>query len=124
MKKLLVLLMVCTALAVTGTAFADGASQTKGPSPTFGFWDGNGTFTTYAPSSVHDVLTPSGAETEVFKGTIANGTGQAVIYTANSGPPIPTGQTCFSFTTGNTTPDWQLTISASGNFTLTCHFSS
>jgi hypothetical protein len=88
----------------------------------FHFWDGDGTLAQYRPTSYHDVITPNGSETEVFKGTIANGTGHAVIYTANSGDPIPAGQTCWSFASGRTTPDWQMTISASGNFSLVCHF--
>jgi hypothetical protein len=112
--------------AQTGSA-GNGAVVTKqcpAASCNFSFWDGNGNLATYAPTSYLDVQTPSGNETEVFKGTIANDTGHAVIYTADSGPPVAPGQTCLSFATGNTTPDWQLTISASGNFSLECHFSS
>ena len=133
MKKLTIIAVVLALLFSAVPAFAARASQVKDcasvpyplPAQTgcnFGFWDGNGVLTTYAPDSYHDVLTPSGNETEVFKGTVANDTGQAVIYSANSGAPIPSGQTCYSFVTKNTTPDWQLTISASGNFTLVCHF--
>lgn len=130
MRKLLLL----TALAGVAVAFGvaqavsagtGGAVVTNacpGASCNFGFWDGNGVFTTYAPTSYFDVVTPSGNETEVFKGTIPNDTGHAVIYTADSGPPIPASQTCWSFVTETTTPDWQLTISASGNFSLVCHF--
>lgn len=133
MKNILISLsaiVVGLALLIT-PAFAKGATQVKDcasvPYPlstycNFGFWDGNGVFATYTPDSYHDVLTPSGNETEVFKGTIANDTGRAVIYNANSGTPIPSGQTCYSFVTQKTTPDWQLTISASGNYTLVCHF--
>jgi hypothetical protein len=33
-------------------------------------------------------------------------------------------QTCYSSVTERTTPDWQTTISASGKYTLTCHFAS
>jgi hypothetical protein len=99
------------------------------PGCNFSFFDGNGNPAVYAPTSFQDVVKPSGNETEVFKGTIANDTGQAVIYTTNSGGPIPANQTCFSFVssvwpTAVTTPNWQETISASGNFTLTCHFGS
>ena len=78
---------------------------------------------TYAPTSYHDVVTPDGNETEVFKGTVANDTGRTVIYTADSGAPVPAGQTCLSFATGRTSTDWQLTIATSGNYSLTCHFS-
>jgi hypothetical protein len=115
------------ALAVVGGALAvgPGATVTKAcpvASCNFGFWDGNGTFTTYAPTAYQDIQTPSGNETEVFKGTIANDTGHAVIYNSTSGAPVPAGQTCASFVTPNTTTDWQMTISASGNFSLVCHF--
>ena len=48
--------------------------------------------------------------------------GGAVIESADSGFPTPAGQTRYSFATENTTPDWQLTVSSSRNFTLTCHF--
>lgn len=134
MKKLLVGggLIVAFAFALSVTpVLAAGASQVKScadvPYPlssscNFTFWDGNGFLSPYTPNSYHDVLTPSGVETEVFKGVIANDTGHAVIYNANSGYPIPANQTCYSFVTKNTTPDWQLTISASGNYTLECHF--
>ena len=39
-----------------------------------------------------------------------------------SGPPIPADQLCGSFASGRTTSDWQMTISASGNYSLVCHF--
>jgi hypothetical protein len=68
-------------------------------------------------------MTPSGVHNQVLKGKVANDTGQAVIYTAESGDPIPAGQTCWDFNqAGNLTTDWQMTISAQGNYTLTCHF--
>ena len=131
MRKLLLL----TALAGVAVAFGvvqavsagNGAIVTKTcpvASCGFTFWDGNGVLTpdNYQPTSYSDVVTPSGIETEVFKGTIPNDTGHAVIYSPTSGPPIPADQTCYSFATGATTPDWQLTISASGNFSLVCHF--
>jgi hypothetical protein len=72
---------------------------------------------------VSKVLTPSGVNNEVLKGKVANDTGTQVVYTAFSGGPIPAGQTCWDFATGNSSTDWQMTIEASGNFTLTCHFS-
>src|SRR5262249_14837252 len=87
----------------------------------FQFFDGNGASTVYAPTGFHEVATPSGGDNEVISGTVANDTGQSVIYGPNTGPPVTPGQTCYSFATGNTLPNWQLTISASGNFTLTCH---
>jgi hypothetical protein len=86
----------------------------------FNFFDGNGTLTTYNPSSFNDVITPSGNENEHFEGTIANNTGQDVTY--NAGTPLTAGDTCYSFATKNTTSDWQLLISASGAYTLDCHF--
>jgi len=131
MKKLVVLF--CLAGVAVGLLVAQGASAGNGAVVTktcpvascnFGFWDGNGTFALYQPTSYFDVQTPSGNENEVFKGTIANDTGHAVIYRNDSGSPIPAGQTCYSFATGNTTTAWQLTISASGNFSLECLFSS
>lgn len=136
MKKLLVGggLIVAFAFALSVTpVFAAGALQVKScalvPYPlsplsgcNFQFFDGNGSLRLYEPDSYHDVLTPSGVETEVFKGTVPNDTGHAVIYSSNSGSPIDEGQTCYSFVTERKTTDWQETISASGNFTLTCHF--
>ena len=74
-----------------------------------------------AAANYQEVVTPSLNSNEVLKGTVANDTGQAVIYTADSGP-YSAGATCHSFATNNTTTNWQMTISPSGNFTLTCHF--
>ena len=37
----------------------------------------------------HDVIRGNGSETETFKGTVANDTGDAVIYSAGSGSPVP-----------------------------------
>jgi hypothetical protein len=126
LKKSLVGLVSAAALTVgvAGVASAKGATQvneTAGKS--FLFWDGNGQMVTYQPSSYHDVVAPDGSETEVFKGVVANDTGDSVVYTAGVGP-VPADQTAWSFATKRTTPDWQLTISASGNYTLTAHFVS
>jgi hypothetical protein len=89
----------------------------------FFFFDGNGTPNQkFVAADYHDVLGPDGKETETFHGTIANGTGHAVLYSSDSGPPVTPGQTCLSFATGRTTPDWQMVISASGNYSLVCHF--
>ena len=139
MKKILLALaaaMVAVAIAVP-VAFSAGGAQVTSECPNAGvlnpatglpncqfrFFDGNGTpNVVYSPTAFQDVLTPSGNETETFKGTIANDTGHAVIYTADSGAPIDPSQTCFSFVTGAFTPDWQLTISASGKYSLVCHF--
>jgi hypothetical protein len=89
---------------------------------TFNFFNGNGQPALFEPTYYHEVVTPSGVNNEVLKGTIANDTGHAVIYTADSGAPVQPGQTCWDFATGHTSPDWQMTISASGNYTLNCHF--
>ena len=106
-------------------AAGDGASVTDtcpAASCDFVFWDGNGTLTTFKVDDYHDVVAPNGQENETFTGKVANNTGHAVLYTTDGGPPVPAGQTCYSFVTKNTTPDWQLTISASGHYSLACHF--
>ena len=87
------------------------------------FWDGDGNFTNFVVETYHDVITPSGTETETFHGKVPNNTGRAVLYSSDSGGPIPLGQTCYSFATGDETTDWQMVISPSGNFSLVCHFS-
>ena len=58
----------------------------------------------------------------MLEGIVANDTGATVTYSANSGGPIPAGQECWSFTTGATSTDWQMTIDADGHYTLSCHF--
>jgi hypothetical protein len=138
MKKLMLLSVAVLALAGLGVAssVASAGNGAKvltmantpiplyplvGPNYNFQFLDGNGTSTVVAPSYYQEVVTPSLNSNEVLKGTVANDTGQAVIYTADSGP-YAAGATCHSFATNNTTTNWQMTISASGNFTLTCHF--
>jgi hypothetical protein len=138
MKKLMLLSVAVLALAGVGVASSvatagSGAqvlTMANTPTPAFplvgtgynfNFFDGNGTGVVVAPTYYQEVVAPSLNSNEVLKGTVANGTGQAVIYTADSGP-FAAGATCHSFATGNTTTNWQMTISASGNFTLTCHF--
>jgi hypothetical protein len=88
----------------------------------FIFWNGNGIQQPFAPTYYQEVLTPSGVNNEVLKGTVANDTGAPVVYSAFSGGPIPSGQPCWDFATGNTSTDWQMNIDVSGNYTLTCHF--
>ncbi len=135
--KKFVLALVIAAVAVgiaVPVAFAGGGATVTKQCPTvgidpatmlpgcqFNFLNGNGTWDLYNPTVFHDVVTPSGNENEHFEGTIANDTGHDVIYTADS--PLTPGQSCYSFVTGHTTLDWQLTISASGAYTLDCHFS-
>ena len=134
MKKIVLGLVAATAVAAplvfaAGPASAAGAQQETDPAgKSFTFWDGNGympgdNIKNFVPSSYHDVVTPNGAENEVFKGVIANDTGGEVVYTAGVGP-VPADQKCGSFVTGRTTPDWEMTIGASGKYTLTCHFAS
>jgi hypothetical protein len=91
------------------------------PGCQFNFFNGNGVRDLYNPTTFNDTQTPSGNENEHFEGTIANDTGVDVIYTAAS--PLTAGEKCYSFVTEKTTLDWQLTISASGAYTLDCHFS-
>jgi hypothetical protein len=91
------------------------------PGCQFNFLNGNGAWEVYNPTTSTDVRTPSGNENEHFAGTVANDTGLDVVYTADS--PLTPGQSCYSFVTKKTTLDWQLTISASGAYTLDCHFS-
>jgi len=134
MKKLMILAAFVLTFALSvNFAFAEGAIQhndcSSVPYPlagytgcNFGFFDGNGTSVTYQPSFYHDVLTPSGNETEVFEGVVANNTGKTVIYSANSGSPVTPNQTCYSFVTKDATLHWQLVINATGDYTLVCIF--
>ena len=94
----------------------------EGGGANFGFWNGNGQFQQFNPTYYQEVLTPSGVHNEVLKGTVANDTGTQVVYTANSGGPIPAGQTAWDFNNGHSSTDWQLTIEPSGAYTLTAHF--
>ena len=138
MKKLMLLSVAVLALAGVGVASSvatagNGAqvlTMANTPTPAyplvgtgynFNFLDGNGANLVVAPTYYQEVVTPSLNSNEVLKGTVANDTGHAVIYTADSGP-YAAGATCHSFATNNTTTNWQMTISTSGNFTLTCHF--
>jgi hypothetical protein len=87
----------------------------------FNYWNGDGAREIYNPTSYNDVITPSGVENEHFEGTTTNTTGHDVVYTTST--PLTTGDSCYSFATKNTTTNWQLTINASGAYTLDCHFS-
>ena len=88
----------------------------------FTFWNGNGDMQDFAPTSYHEVFTPSGNYNQVLKGIVANDTGAPVTYSATSGGPIPAGQQCWDFDTGNLSTDWSMTIDADGHYTLNCHF--
>jgi hypothetical protein len=92
---------------------------TQLPGCQFNFFNGDGVREIYNPTSFTDVKTPFG-ETEHFGGTITNGTGKWVLYSTLS--PLTKGQSCYSFATGRTTPDWLLTISPSGAYSLDCVF--
>ena len=143
MKRLnmLSLLLALGALAVTAVVFAvpamagNGATildMTNTPTPAavipgeagyhFSFWNGNGDLQDFAPTYYHEVITPSGVRNQVLKGIVANDTGAPVTYSANSGAPIPAGQTCWDFASGPSSTDWLMTIEADGHYTLTCHF--
>jgi hypothetical protein len=87
----------------------------------FVFWNGNGDLQHFAPTSYNEVTTPIG-NTEVLTGSVANDTGKFVTYWANSGGPIPAGQTCWDFATGKASTAWLLTITAAGHYTLSCTF--
>jgi hypothetical protein len=88
----------------------------------FDFWNGNGKLQNVVTTDYKAVITSSGVTNQVLKGTVANNTGATVTYTANSGGPIPAGQQCWDFNTGQLSPDWTMTINADGRFTLNCHF--
>lgn len=138
MKKILFALVVAAAAVAVAVpvAFAGGnGAQSLSQCPTsginsvtglpgceFNYFDGNGAMSLYTPSSFHDVTTPSGVENESFQGKTSNNTGGVVTYSAYSGAPIPAGSTCYSFVSGKTTADWQMTIQASGDYSLDCHF--
>jgi hypothetical protein len=134
-----VLFALATAMLVVAVvvpvAFAGGGAQVMSQCPStgtnpvtglpgcqFNYFDGNGAMSLYSPAAFHDVTTPSGVENESFQGKTANDTGQVVTYSAYSGAPIPTGSTCYSFASGKTTTDWQMTIQPSGAYSLDCHF--
>jgi len=68
---------------------------------------------------LHDVLTPNGQENETFQlDGVPNPTGKAVRIDGSG------GLLCGSIITGRVTSDFHETISASGQATLDCHFSS
>jgi hypothetical protein len=130
-KKILLALVAAAVTVAIAVPVAFGGSsavvmtQCANPLPglsgcQFNFFDGTGNMTTYNPTAFNDVITPSGNENEHFEGTISNNTGNDVIY--NAGTPLTAGDTCYSFATTHKTLDWQLAISASGAYTLDCHF--
>jgi hypothetical protein len=88
----------------------------------FTFWDGNGAIATnnFVVAEYHDVINKIW-EHETFAGNVPNDTGREVVYAPGVGP-IPGNQTCYSFRTDRVTPDWEMTISASGDYSLACHF--
>jgi hypothetical protein len=132
-KKILlgvIVAAVAVAIAVPVAFGGPGATVTKTCNPAnalpghtgcdFTMLDGTGTWVTYSPSAYNDVITPSGNENEHFEGSgITNNTGADVILNA-ANTTVPT---CYSFTTKNTTPNWQLVIHADGTYTLDCAFS-
>jgi hypothetical protein len=138
MKRVIALAGLALAVAVAAIAFAVPAMAGNGngavitntaavsiPNQTgynFDFWNGNGVIQPAAPTYFQEVLTPSGVHNQVLKGTVANDTGGEVVYSAYSGYPIPTGQTCFDFANGHESTGWTMTIDASGHYTLACHF--
>ncbi len=95
---------------------------TSGSGYNFMFWNGDGVLVDFTPTSYKEVITPSGVHNQVLKGIVANNTGAPVTYSANSGGPIPAGQQCWDFDTGNLSTDWSMTIEADGHYTLDCHF--
>jgi hypothetical protein len=74
----------------------------------FDFWNGNGDMQDFAPTYYKGVATPSGVHNQVLKGIVANDTGAPVTYSANSGGPIPAGQECWNFDTGELSTDWSI----------------
>ncbi len=117
-------LFVVPALAGNGATITNTASHSI-PGQTgynFIFWNGNGVQQQFTPTSYQEVLAPSGVNNEVLKGLTSNNTGAPVTYSANSGNPIPAGQPCWDFATGNTSTDWSMTIDTDGSYTLNCHF--
>ena len=83
MNKIILGLVAAAAVAApialtAGSANAAGGAQHNDDptGKTFTFWDGNGHLPgdyahNYVTTSYHDVVTPNGSETEVFKGVIA-----------------------------------------------------
>jgi hypothetical protein len=124
--KVRLLALVAGGLLLTGilatSASADGATQIT---------DGSFLGTVYAfdatPSNptvfggvgrLHDVLAPSGQESETFQlDGVPNPTGQAVQIDGSG------GLLCISLITFRLTTDFHETISASGQATLVCKFS-
>ena len=136
MKKLFVTAVFAVALASSAHAAAtvidacpavSNGRGLVGDSCDFLFWDAESSpaVVTFHASSYHDVISASGNETQVIKGAgpdVLNEGDAPVVYSATSGSPIPAGQTCYSFTTGNKTTNWQLVIDVDGSWTLTCNF--
>jgi hypothetical protein len=129
MKKFIVAAVFAVTLSSAAHAAATvtnecpaGEFSLIGKSCDFYFWDAQGTQVQFNAAAYHDTISASGNETQVIKGFGLQPGDAPVVYSANSGDPVPAGQTCWSFTTGKTTANWQMIIEADGTWTLTCNF--
>ncbi|RAH84239.1 hypothetical protein BO86DRAFT_377027 [Aspergillus japonicus CBS 114.51] len=101
-----------TALALASTALADPAVQITDLG--CNLKDGNGNF--QFADKAHAIITSSGNRNLICKAQVAApASGKAVIYSGKNGDG-----SCNA--AGGFTNDWQETVSASGQATLTCHF--
>jgi hypothetical protein len=122
MLKLVALASLVAAVAVAvaaggGVAKADNnAAVHIGPNGC-GLLDGNGGIALVTGTQV---ITNGGQNIEKCSGSVPNDTGKAVNYDTNNNP-ISVGLLCG--TSSGLTADWHETVSASGNATLTCHYS-
>jgi len=124
MVKLIALASLVAAAAVVvavggGVAKADNNAAVHIDASGCALFDGNGglVFSTNAG----EVITSGGQDLEKCRVTgVPNDSGKAVNYDTNNNP-IFVGLECGTVSGGTT--NWHETVSASGNATLTCHFS-
>ena len=85
-----------------------------------GLFDGNGIATSV--DSSHVVITPSGNASMTCQGTVTPPQGGTAVQFDESNKPVPCG--IFTGGTPLATDNWQETVSADGQATLTCHYNA
>lgn len=127
LKKSLVVAASFAALIAGGISVAQAGSANVARSQGCGLFDGNGLVVFPDQSNMQTTTTPSGNATFHCKADVtpAN-SGSAVEWDFNStgaecGIPQPTVDPVTGWPQYTMTKDWQETVSASGNATITCH---
>jgi hypothetical protein len=122
MIKLVALASLVAAVTVViaaggGVAKADNNAAVHIDYTSCSLFDGNGAGASVDQGSA--VITHGGQNITKCSGSVPNDSGQAQNYDENNNPAGP-GTLCG---TQSGFSDWHETVSASGNATLTCHFS-